>query len=81
MYGVRDNGTSVATDLGTVELAPITDKGRPFRLGHILENDLANRFYRGGVQAVRYRLELELDREREGFAFRPDAAVTRVGLG
>lgn len=80
MYGAREDGASVAADLGAVEVAAITDAGRPYRLGQLMENDLADRFYRGGVGAVRYRLELGLERTREGFAFRPDEAVTRVGL-
>ncbi|RMF08783.1 MAG: hypothetical protein D6763_09240 [Alphaproteobacteria bacterium] len=80
MYGARDDGTSIAVDLGSIAVEPITEAGRPYRLGQLLENELANRFYQGGVQAVRYRLELDLERTREGFAFRPDEAVTRVGL-
>jgi len=89
MYGARDDGGSVAAELGSVEIDRINvvseqDAGPEAewrsRLGQQLEDDLASRFYRGGMQAVRYRLDLDLTKTREGFGFRPDEAVTRVGL-
>ena len=89
MYGARDDNTSVAAELSSVGIERINVVSEQSagpeaewrsRLGQQLENDLASRFYRGGVQAVRYRLDMDLTKTREGFGFRPDEAVTRVGL-
>ena len=89
MYGARDASPSVAAELGSVDIERINVVSEQpagpeaewrSRLGQQLENDLASRFYRGGVQAVRYRLDMDLTKTREGFGFRPDEAVTRVGL-
>ncbi len=81
MYGARATGGSTADDLATIEVAPIRDRdGNPYRLGQMMSNALGERLYPSGIGATRYRLELLLDREREGFGFRPDEAVTRYGL-
>lgn len=81
MYGARSAGGSVAADLSAVELAPINDaEGTAYRLGQMMSNALSERLYGAGVAAPRYRLELMLDREIEGFGFRPDEAVTRYGM-
>lgn len=85
MYAAREDRLPVTTDLGAISVAPITmttDYGaeRRYRLGQMLEDELENNFYRGGVQAVRYRLDLDLERTTDGFGFRPDEAVTRIGL-
>lgn len=80
MYGARDDGGSTVADLSAITVAPVTEAGRAYRLGQMMEHELGDRFYRGGVQPVRYRLEMDLERDREGFGFRADEAVTRVGL-
>ncbi|MEX1147755.1 MAG: LPS assembly lipoprotein LptE [Sphingomonadales bacterium] len=80
MYAARDDGSSTAAELGSVTVEPVTDRGRSYRLGQMMEHELTERFYRAGAQSVRFRLEMDLEREREGFGFRPDEAVTRVGL-
>lgn len=85
MYAAREDRLPVTTDLGAISVAPITmatdyDGERRYRLGQMLEDELERNFYRGGVQAVRYRLDLDLERSTDGFGFRPDEAVTRIGL-
>lgn len=79
MYGARSAGSSAAAALATVELAPILDKEQqPYRLGQQLEMLLNERLGSAGMSL--YRLELSLDRERDGFGTRQDSAVTRYGL-
>lgn len=73
--------SEAAADLSTVEIAPIRNgDGRDFRLGQQLSNALGERLYPAGVSPARYRLELKLRQERDGFGFRSDESVTRYGL-
>ena len=81
MYGARTTSGSTVADLSAVEVAPIVDaEGAAYRLGHLMSNALGERFYAFGIAQPRYRLEVTLNREVEGFAFRPDEAVTRYGM-
>ena len=81
MYGARQSGGSAASDLGAIELAPIVDaEGGPFRLGLLMKNALSDRLYASGSVSPRYRLEMTVERDLQGFGFRPDEAVTRYGL-
>ncbi|PTQ13387.1 hypothetical protein CLG96_04635 [Sphingomonas oleivorans] len=62
----------VVRTLGSVEVAPI-----PGRAGWLVRNALVDRLGAGGTSAPRYRLEVELDDNIEGFGVRTDNAVTR----
>jgi len=81
MYGARTGSLATAEELSMVELAPILDRERqPYRLGLQMQNALSARLYPSGVASPRYRLEVVVDRELQGFGFRSDEAVTRYGL-
>lgn len=76
LYGQRAAGGSAATDMAMVAIAPIPD-----RLGQILHNDLRDRLNpRGQPSIPAYRLEIRLERVREGLAIRRDEEVTRANL-
>lgn len=81
MYGDRTGTLTTARELSMVELAPILDRERqPYRLGLQMQNALSARLYPSGIATPRYRLEVVVDRELQGFGFRADEAVTRYGL-
>jgi LPS-assembly lipoprotein len=78
--GLR-NAHGTAADLAAVEVAKIrNDAGREFRVGQQLSNALEERLYATGVDKPRYRLQLRVTENSEGFGFRPDESVTRYGL-
>lgn len=75
VYGERpaQPGGSVRQALGSIEIAQVRE-----REGQVLRNRLIDALTpRGPVAAPRYALEVELDEDVEGFAIRPDRAVTR----
>lgn len=81
MYGERTGTLTAARELSMVELAPILDREhQPYRLGLQMQNALSARLYPSGIASPRYRLEVVVDRELQGFGFRSDEAVTRYGL-
>ncbi len=70
LYG-GGSGSSVATTLRAVEVAPIDGQ-----VGWLVHNKLMERLGPGGGPPI-YRLEIELDDNITGFGIRGDRAVTR----
>jgi LPS-assembly lipoprotein len=62
----------VAQALGAVEVGPI-----PGRAGWLMRSALVDRLGAGSGSANRYRLEVELDDDIQGFGVRADSSVTR----
>lgn len=76
MYAASDNGTGLADQFSTVQVAPI-----PNRVGQVVRNGLMDRLNpHGPPGAPLYRLEVTLAEAVEGFGFRPDEAITRENL-
>jgi len=65
------SGSTVATTLRSVEVAPIDGQ-----VGWLMHNKLMDRLGPGGAPPI-YRLEVELDDNITGFGIRGDRAVTR----
>ena len=70
LYG-GGSGSTVATTLRSVEVAPIEGQ-----VGWLMHNKLMDRLGPGGGPPI-YRLEVELDDNITGFGIRGDRAVTR----
>ena len=70
LYG-GGSGSTVATTLRAVEVAPIDGQ-----VGWLVHNKLMERLGPGGEPPI-YRLEVELDDSITGFGIRGDRAVTR----
>jgi LPS-assembly lipoprotein len=71
LYGGGESG-GVARTLHSVEVAPIGG-----RAGWLVRTALQDRLGTGDGDAVRYRLEVELDDNITGFGIRSDDSVTR----
>lgn len=75
VYGERPTrlGGSMSEAMRSIEIVQVRE-----REGQVLRNRLIDALTpRGPVAAPRYALDVELDEDVEGFAFRPDRAVTR----
>lgn len=68
LYGTR----SISQTLASVELAPIEGKA-----GYLVRSALEARLGRPAGGAARYRLQVELDDQINGFGVRRDDSVTR----
>lgn len=76
MYATSGDGTGLADQFSTVQVAPIPD-----RVGQVVRNGLIDRLNPYGPPgAPLYRLEVTLAEAVEGFGFRPDEAITRENL-
>lgn len=76
MYATSGDGTGLANQFSSVQVAPIPD-----RVGQVVRNGLMDRLNpHGPPGAPLYRLEVTLDEAVEGFGFRPDEAITRENL-
>lgn len=62
---------AAATTLGSIEVAPIPDRG-----GYFVREELRKRLGEPG-EAARYRLEVSLDDRITGFGIRGDASISR----
>ena len=71
LYSLGSSGT-VATTLRSVQVAPIEGQS-----GWLVRNKLQERLGDGGGEAVRYRLEVELDDDITSLGIRGDRAATR----
>ena len=71
LYSGGSSGT-VATTLRSVQVAPIEGQS-----GWLVRNKLQERLGDGGGEAVRYRLEVELDDDITSLGIRGDRAATR----
>jgi LPS-assembly lipoprotein len=73
LYEAGGSSGAMQEHLASIEVAPIPD-----RLGQQMRNRLLDRLNTGGVP--RYRLEVTLAQESEGYGIRPDAAATQEQL-
>lgn len=71
LYSSGSDG-AIAQALAGVTVAPIAGKD-----GWLVQNALRDRIAGAGDAPARYRLEIELDDQIEGFGIRADDAVTR----
>lgn len=71
LYSGGSEGT-IAQSLAGVTVAPIAGKN-----GWLVQNALRDRLAIASDGAARYRLEIELDDQIEGFGVRADDAITR----
>lgn len=71
LYGGGSDGR-VAAALASVSVAPISGRD-----GWLVQNALRDRIAIADGSAARFRLEVELDDQIEGFGIRADDAVTR----
>ncbi len=73
LYDDGGSAGGVQQTLAAIDIAPIPD-----RLGQIMRQRLREKL--NGEGAPKYRLYVTLKQEKEGFGYRPDAAITQEQL-
>ncbi len=76
LYGPQGGYDASLAELASVRVLPIPD-----RIGQVLHNSLLDRLTpRGAPLNPRYRLAVNMARQKEGLAFEKDESVTRFNL-